>query len=88
MKPIARAPYSRHAINALSNEAAAAELVRMVVLSSLDPDAPHEGWVPVKPEDVPQALKDDVDVMGYLKDGLLCQLNGNGTWYRGMVVNA
>jgi len=50
----------------------------LLILSSLDPE--KDGWDLVKPDDVPEEIKDP-DVMGSLVAGEMGQIKGSQLWY-------
>ena len=53
----------------------------LVILTSMEPYAPANQWVPVIPEQVPKAVKKP-EVIGQLVNGKICQPERGGPWYR------
>lgn len=67
----------RRRINKQQNIAQARK--RLVILCTNDPDGGD--WLLVKPEDVPEGIKDS-ETMGMLVAGNIAQLPGDHLWYR------
>jgi len=58
------------------------DVAHLVIFKSLEPDAPHEQWTPVKAEDVPSWIKFDPVVLGAMVNGELAQIGYDPYWYR------
>lgn len=63
------------------------KLARLVIFASPDPQADAPDWVPVLPDDVPEAVREN-RVIGALVNGAIVREAGGERWYRAEAVDA
>lgn len=60
-----------------------AKYVEMIILATADPDAEDVKWHPVLPENIPDWIKSDPDLIGMLRAGHMAHRRSDTLWYRG-----